>query len=152
MYSINQSDLLVKPSVAMKQIMEERKPPVPGGDIHPNASRGAGGSGGSTADGQGGQHPGGTPGQTDGDTGGTSALKNTRFFMSAKLDNTRVNKNVNDYLTEVIQHLMSVDGADVELTLEVSVSAPGGIPSSTVRTVSENCRTLKIQNFGFEDN
>ncbi len=151
-YSINQSDLLVKPSVAMKQIMEERKPPVPGGDIHPNASRGAGGSGGSTADGQGGQHPGGTPGQTDGDTGGTSALKNTRFFMSAKLDNTRVNKNVNDYLTEVIQHLMSVDGADVELTLEVSVSAPGGIPSSTVRTVSENCRTLKIQNFGFEDN
>ena len=78
--------------------------------------------------------------------------KNTRFFMSAKLDNTRVNKNVNDYLTEVIQHLMAVDGADVELTLEVSVNAPGGIPSTTVRTVSENCRTLKIQNFGFEDN
>ena len=46
----------------------------------------------------------------------------------------------------------AVDGADVELMLEVSVSAPSGIPSSTVRTVSENCRTLKIQNFGFEDN
>ena len=57
-----------------------------------------------------------------------------------------MNKNVNDYLTEVIQHLMAVDGADVELTLEVSVNAPGGIPSMTVRTVSENCRTLKIQN------
>ena len=72
--------------------------------------------------------------------------------MSAKLDNTRGNKNVNDYLTEVIQHLMSVDGADVELTLEVSVSAPEGKPSSTVRTLSENCRILKIQNFGFDDN
>lgn len=59
---------------------------------------------------------------------------------------------MNDYLTEVIQHLMSVDGAEVELTLEVSVNAPGGIPATTVRTVSENCRTLKIQNFGFEDN
>ena len=47
---------------------------------------------------------------------------------------------------------MSVDGAEVELTLEVSVNAPGGIPATTVRTVSENCRTLKIQNFGFEDN
>ena len=56
-----------------------------------------------------------------------------------------------DYLTEIIQHLMSVAGADVEVTLEVSVNAPGGIPSSTVRTVSENCRTLKIQDFGFED-
>lgn len=78
--------------------------------------------------------------------------------MSAKLDNTCVNKNVNDYLTEIIQHLISVDGADVELTLEVSVNAPEvsvnapeGIPTSTVRTVSENCRTLKIQDFGFED-
>ncbi len=145
-YSINQSDLLVKPFVAMKQIMEEHKSPVLGEDILP------GSAGGSAASGQGEQQPGGTPGQASGDTGGNSALKNTRFFMSVKLDNTRVNKNVNDYLTEVIQHLMSVDGADVELMLEVSVSAPSGIPSSTVRTVSENCRTLKIQNFGFEDN
>ena len=152
-YSINQSDLLVKPSVAMKQIMEERKLPVPGGDVLPDTPGAAGGSSGGAAGGQDGQtQPGGTPGQQGGDTGGTSAPKNTRFFMSAKLDNTRVNKNVNDYLTEIIQHLMSVDGADVELTLEVSVSAPNGIPSSTVRTVSENCRTLKIQNFGFEDN
>ena len=127
MYSINQSDLLVKPFVAMKQIMEERKSPVTGEDILP------GSAGGSVASGHGEQQPGGTPGQASGDTGGTSASKNTRFFMSAKLDNTRVNKNVNDYLTEIIQHLMSVDGADVELTLEVSVSAPSGIPSSTDR-------------------
>ena len=71
--------------------------------------------------------------------------------MSVKLDNTRVNKNINDYLTEVIQHLMSVEGAAVELTLEVSVTAPGGIPASTARIVSENCRTLKIQDFRFTD-
>ena len=47
---------------------------------------------------------------------------------------------------------MSVDEEDVELTLEISVNTPGRIPSNTVRTVSENCRTLKIQSFGFEDN
>lgn len=152
-YSINQSDLLVKPAIAMKQIMEERKPSVPDGPVIPDGPLPAGGSGGTATGGEGGQpQPGGTPGQTGGDAGTQTAPKNTRFFMSAKLDNTRVNKNVNDYLTEVIQHLMSVAGADVELTLEVSVSAPSGIPSSTVRTVSENCRTLKIQNFGFEDN
>ena len=76
---------------------------------------------------------------------------NTRFFMSAKLDNTRVNRDVNNYLQEIIQHLMNVDGSEVELTLEVSVNAPNGIPSTTVRTVSENCRTLKVTDFGFEE-
>lgn len=148
-FSINQSDLLVKPSVAMKQIMEERKPDVPGGSSMPD-SNGGSGSVGDSQGGQGQPQTGGTSGQTGGS--GAAAPKNTRFFMSAKLDNTRVNKNVNDYLTEVIQHLMGVDGANVELTLEVSVTAPDGIPATTVRTVSENCRTLKIQDFGFEDN
>lgn len=46
---------------------------------------------------------------------------------------------------------MSVDGANVELKLEVEVEALGGIPSTTVRTVSENCRTLKVTDFGFDD-
>ena len=148
-FSINQSDLLVKPSVAMKQIMEERKPDAPGGSSMPDSSGGSSEAGGFWG---GQEQP--QPGSASAQTGGSDAAapKNTRFFMSAKLDNTRVNKNVNDYLNEVIQHLMAVDGADVELTLEVSVNAPGGIPSTTVRTVSENCRTLKIQNFGFEDN
>jgi len=147
-YSLNQSDLLVKPAVATKQIMEERQTvhPVPGGD-HPTVAP-TNPTDGKAGDASVDPQAGGTPGNGTQPT----APRNTRFFMSVKLDNTRVNKNVNDYLTEVIQHLMTVDGADVDLTLEVSVSAPKGIPSSTVRTVSENCRTLKIQNFGFEDN
>ena len=68
---------------------------------------------------------------------------------TAKLDNTRVNRDVNNYLQEIIQHLLNVDGSEVELTLEVNVNAPNGIPSTTVRTVSENCRTLKVTDFGF---
>ena len=150
-FSINQSDLLVKPSVAMKQIMEERKSfksDNGGMSDDRDSSNDAGGANGD----QGQPHSGGGTEKSGDGSGTTAAPRNTRFFMSAKLDNTRVNKNVNDYLTEVIQHLMSVDGAEVELTLEVSVNAPGGIPATTVRTVSENCRTLKIQNFGFEDN
>ena len=46
---------------------------------------------------------------------------------------------------------MAVEGSNVELKLEVEVNAENGIPSTTVRTVSENCRTLKITDFGFED-
>ena len=71
--------------------------------------------------------------------------------MSARLDTTRVNRDMNNYVQEIIQHLMAVDGSNVELTLEVNVNAPKGIPASTVRTVSENCRTLKITDFGFDD-
>ena len=46
---------------------------------------------------------------------------------------------------------MAVEGANVELKLEVEVNAENGIPSTTVRTVSENYRTLKITGFGLED-
>ena len=70
--------------------------------------------------------------------------------MSAKLDNVRINKDVNTYVQEIIQHLTAVSGADVELRLEVEVNAPNGIPNNTVRTVSENCRTLKVKDFGFD--
>lgn len=62
-----------------------------------------------------------------------------------------MNRDVLNYLQEIIQHLTAVDGSYVELTLEVEVIAPDGIPSTTVRTVSENCRTLKVTDFGFDD-
>ena len=62
-----------------------------------------------------------------------------------------MNRDVQNYLQEIIQHLTAVDGSYVELTLEVEVIAPDGIPSTTVRTVSGNCRTLKVTDFGFDD-
>jgi len=74
----------------------------------------------------------------------------TRFYMNVKLDNVRAVKELRDYLDEVINHLSSVDDCDVELSLEVSANAKNGFSQETVRTVSENCRTLKINNFGFE--
>ena len=135
--SINPSDLLVKAQVAMKQLVAEPKDPQPGG--------GQPGSG-DTPGGENPVEPGGKPGP-----GPQPVKANTHFFMSAKLDTTRVNRDVNNYVQEIIQHLMAVEGSEVELTLEVNVSAPSGIPSGTVRTISENCRTLKITNFGFDN-
>ncbi|MBR4150544.1 MAG: hypothetical protein IKR08_04105, partial [Firmicutes bacterium] len=80
-----------------------------------------------------------------------AAEKNeTSFFMSVKLDNTRVIRDLQKYLEEVINHLSTVDNCDVELSLEVSAHAADGFPQATVRTVSENCRTLHVDNFGFE--
>ena len=76
--------------------------------------------------------------------------KDTRFFMSVRLDNTRVIRDLQKYLDEVISHLSSVDECDVEINLEVSAHATEGFPQGTVRTVSENCRTLRVDDFGFE--
>ena len=76
--------------------------------------------------------------------------KNTRFFMSAKLDTTRINSDVNKLVEEIISHLTTVDGCSIEVSLEVNADAPEGMPSAIVRTVSENCRTLKVDG-GFEE-
>lgn len=147
-FSVNPSDLLVKVDAAQKQIDDEKTLDVP---VTPR---------------NGGENPFGKQEETnehdDGMTvanyaGGKSNVdmptppNNKHFYMSVKLDNTRVNRDINNYVQEIIQHLMSVDGANVELKLDVEVEAPNGIPSTTVRTVSENCRTLKVTDFGFDD-
>ena len=73
------------------------------------------------------------------------------FFLSAHLDNTRINRDVQRLVEEVIQHLTTQDGCAVEITLEVSATSNDGFSQPVVRTVSENCRTLKVNDFGFEN-
>lgn len=77
--------------------------------------------------------------------------QNKHFSMDVTLDNVRVNKDVNNYMTEIIAHLMNLPGADVQLRLEVDVQVPDGTPADVVRTVTENCRTLKVEGFRFEE-
>ena len=148
-FSVNPSDLLVKINVALKQIAAEKQEEShTGGTAQTSDQEGIGHGENGSVSGGGGQT--GSGNYTGG--GNTSDFpQNTRFYMSAKLDTTRVNRDMNNYVQEIIQHLMAVDGSNVELTLEVNVHAPKGIPASTVRTVSENCRTLKITDFGFDD-
>jgi hypothetical protein len=48
-------------------------------------------------------------------------------------------------MEEVVKHLTTLYGATVQVTL------PGGTPESTRRTVEENCRTLRFEGYGFEE-
>lgn len=77
-------------------------------------------------------------------------VRDTRFFMRVKLDNTRVVRDLQKYLDEVITHLSMVDNCEMDLCLEVSAQAADGFPQGTVRTVSENCRTLRVNSYRFE--
>lgn len=77
--------------------------------------------------------------------------QNCHFEMLTTLDATRVVKNVGSLMDEVINHLLQVDGATVEIKLLVDATMPDGTPVTTVRTVNENCKTLKVEKFGFND-
>ena len=52
---------------------------------------------------------------------------------------------------EVVQHLTSLNKGMVKVTLEIEAKEEDGIPDNVIRTVSENCKTLKFISQGFED-
>ncbi|MBW4585892.1 hypothetical protein G7B40_004750 [Aetokthonos hydrillicola Thurmond2011] len=63
----------------------------------------------------------------------------------------RVTRDAGLVVNEVLQHLASLVDADVKVTLEVQVQLPNGVPDHVIRTVSENCRTLKFKTHNFEE-
>lgn len=73
-----------------------------------------------------------------------------RFHGSVELDPTRVGRDAGKVAEEVIAHLAALPGAKVQVTLEIEATVPAGVPDSVVRTVTENCRTLKFRDHGFE--
>ena len=77
--------------------------------------------------------------------------RNTRFSMTATLDSTRVIKNISSLMDEVINHLTAINGASVEIKLIVDANLPEGASQPMVRTITENCKTLKVEDFGFDD-
>lgn len=51
---------------------------------------------------------------------------------------------------EVIAHLASLRNARVAVRLEITAELPEGAQEQTIRTVTENCRALGFDSFGFE--
>ena len=78
-----------------------------------------------------------------------AALK--RFHGTVNLDPTRVGRDAGRIADEVVAHLAGLVGANVNVTLEISADVQNGVPDNVVRTVTENCRTLKFKDHGFEE-
>jgi hypothetical protein len=90
-------------------------------------------------------------GPTPGGLPGTPASQlSTRFHGSVSLDATRVGRDAGRIADEVISHLTALVGSEVKVTLEIEAQVPNGVPENTVRTVTENSRTLKFDTHGFE--
>ena len=73
-----------------------------------------------------------------------------RFYAVAELDPERATRDVGQFADEVLRHLIALKGARATVRLEVEVVAPEGVPADVQMTVGENCRTLKVKGFGFE--
>ncbi len=85
----------------------------------------------------------------------TSAIASTpqlrRFHGSVTLDARRLGRDASRIAEEVVQHLSSIVGADVQVTLDIQAALPENASDKLVRDVTENCRTLKFTDFGFEE-
>ncbi len=73
-----------------------------------------------------------------------------RFYGTVEVDAMRINRDAAAIANEVVQHLTALKGAKVKITLEIEADIPEGVPDEVVRTVIENCRTLKFNNQSFE--
>jgi hypothetical protein len=57
-----------------------------------------------------------------------------------------------DVADEVLSHLRSGENTTVTVRIEIEATDSEGFNESRVRTVSENARTLKVDQSGFEEN
>lgn len=142
--------VLVKPDVALRQMREDSERQQ-GGEGVPGGERKSGGRG-----------PGFGPEGRTGATGGAGSggeppvgeepklQQVRRFYGSVALDPIRLQRDASTVANEVLQHFTSLVGTEVEVSLEISVRSEAGIPDNVVRTVSENCRTLKFKTGEFE--
>lgn len=88
-----------------------------------------------------------------GSTGSTNPVeprKPQRFHGTAELDPQRVGRDAGKIAEEIIAHLASLVGAEVTVRLDIEATVATGVPDNIVRIVTENCRTLKFTNQGFE--
>ena len=134
--SLDLNGLLVKPEVAARQLAEETRPSKPGGGDE------LGGKG--KGDGEKGTRKGG-------DEPPPPPPRLRRFHGSVPVDPARLGRDAGRIAEEVVQHLVGLVGADVEIHLEIQAEIPDGAPENIVRTVTENCRTLKFKTHGFEE-
>jgi hypothetical protein len=134
---VDSPGLLVKSDVAWRQLNAEVTP-------GPGASGPTQLAGAAPAD------SGRFKGPTPADTRQTVVSLPRRFHGTVQLDPTRVGRDASRIADEVIAHLVGQIGAEVSVTLEISANLPKGATEQLQRTVTENSRTLKFGNHGFE--
>ena len=127
---IDSLSVLVKPEVALAQQAAET-PTEPG----------ATGAGDDTSPG------------SDGDSTETTddePKAARRFFGTVEINADRAGRDMGRIAEEVLQHLTTLPGSSVRVTVEIEVDVPDGVPDDVQRIVNENGQTLRFKSHGFE--
>jgi len=145
---VDDRSLLVKPESALAQVEKERQ----------TAEAAAKAQGSVTPDDPASPTPGLIPAtpattttrQTE-QLASLPARKLSRFHGSVQVDPLRLGRDAARIAEEVVQHLTGLVGSNVEITIEIQADLAEGASDKLVRDVTENCRTLKFDDYGFED-
>jgi hypothetical protein len=76
----------------------------------------------------------------------------TRFFGVYEVDPERYSRDLNRLSQEILQHLSSIDGVDLDITIEIHAAVKVGFSPDKIRVILENARSLRFKNSSFEDN
>ena len=125
---LDSSSILVKPEIAKQQIAKEELGEVEDKDTSLMET---------------------TSDQTISDSDEETPDIKTRFYGNITLDWTTIAPKTGEIASEIIEHLKSLKNSHVEISLEITGTIPEGIPEDIIRTISENCKTLKFSNFEF---
>jgi predicted AAA+ superfamily ATPase len=138
--------LLVKPEAASAQFAKDKEATTTqgtnGGSPSPATPGVAGGTPGAATAGVG---TSGRPSPPD------EPAKPRRFHGSVQVDPMRLGRDASRIAEEIVQHLTGMVGSKVEITLEIQAELADGASDKLVRDVTENCRTLKFKDYGFEE-
>lgn len=75
----------------------------------------------------------------------------TRFYGVKTLNTDKIAMDFRNIADEVIAHLRGGTGTNLTVRIEIEATDATGFDEGKVRTVSENARTLKFDQSGFED-
>lgn len=141
--------VLMKPAVAAAQMQAESQQLAATEATTRGDGTGARPSTAGTAN-QAGLGPGAMPPATSGRSS-TPVPQLRRFHASVTIDPLRLGRDASQIAEEIVQHLTRIVGAQVEITFEIQAELADGAPDKLVRDVTENCRTLRFNNYGFEE-
>lgn len=75
----------------------------------------------------------------------------TRFYGVKTLNSDKIAMDFKNVADEVIMHLRADDGTQLVVRIEIEATNTTGFEDGKVRTISENARTLKFDQSGFEE-
>lgn len=141
---INPTDdlLIVKPELAEAQMLAEQPRRVDS-LVEPVETVGAG------VDGLNQPEPDGGPARPD--LRFATARAKVRFFGAKELSPDRYAMDFKKVVDEVLAHLAGTPGVQLSVRIEIEATSPSGFDEGKVRTVSENARTLRFTESGFEE-